>query len=429
MILQIGKYERNAFYFDCWLSGYDLEREYLFIGGYAAIQIRNILQFSSDKDDIQNYSDHLKLMQCFLSLISNKHIDQQQIDSLPQNNKILPSLIQQNSRSNLPEYIITLYQFRCIKINEIMIDLSECLTISTILNINNILLDDTQSMIDMNLLAQIFPNVSKITIYFSNSFKFSNAIIQYLYTNLSQYHIRSHCITNIEFDFGTSLIPPLIRAQIASELQDDFDNIGWVISIENNEENNECIHFIKIKALNNPNYRPISSALRVYSKSRDSAAIGPLEDDHLVSYVALNTKDNDSDHEDELAFPPIIFDKMVPYTKCISSIEALKNIYPFLSEYDDTISIEVWRTHSIIVILLHLIIQLNYATQIWFIFVGDSPFRWIVLGFFCWLQLGILVGISGAAIAAVNELHIEEQILLLVACLFFCGAGILLVPS
>ena len=43
MILELVKYERNAFYFDCFLSGYDREREYLFIGGYAALKIRNIL--------------------------------------------------------------------------------------------------------------------------------------------------------------------------------------------------------------------------------------------------------------------------------------------------------------------------------------------------------------------------------------------------
>ena len=49
---------------------------------------------------------------------------------------------------------------------------------------------------------------------------------------------------------------------MASELHDDFDNIGWAISVENNDESDESIHFIKFDTDINPNYRPISSALR-----------------------------------------------------------------------------------------------------------------------------------------------------------------------
>ena len=63
MILEVGKYERNAFYFDCFLSGYDREREYLFVGGYAALKIKTILLFMSMEDIIENYAKYLQLLQ------------------------------------------------------------------------------------------------------------------------------------------------------------------------------------------------------------------------------------------------------------------------------------------------------------------------------------------------------------------------------
>ena len=49
---------------------------------------------------------------------------------------------------------------------------------------------------------------------------------------------------------------------MASVLQDDFDNIGWAVSVENNIEAEESVYFIKFDTDINPRYRPLSPALR-----------------------------------------------------------------------------------------------------------------------------------------------------------------------
>ena len=72
MILEFGKYARSAFYFDCFLSAYDMEKEYLFIGGFAALKIKNLLHFISDTEKVENYSEYLALVEVFLSIVTNK---------------------------------------------------------------------------------------------------------------------------------------------------------------------------------------------------------------------------------------------------------------------------------------------------------------------------------------------------------------------
>ena len=75
MILKLNYYERNVFYFDCFLSAYDREMEYLFIGGFAALRIANILHFISDDRRIESYSKYLILLESFFNLLQNVNID------------------------------------------------------------------------------------------------------------------------------------------------------------------------------------------------------------------------------------------------------------------------------------------------------------------------------------------------------------------
>ena len=74
MILELGKHERSAFYFDCFLSGYDREREYLFIGGYAALKIKNILHFISETETVEDYSTHLQSIEAFIGIMRQRSI-------------------------------------------------------------------------------------------------------------------------------------------------------------------------------------------------------------------------------------------------------------------------------------------------------------------------------------------------------------------
>eukprot|EP01084_Bolivina_argentea_P159530 277826_1 len=120
MILEFGIYERNSFYFDCFISAYDREEEYLFIGGFVALKIKNILHFDAQSGDIHNYHQHLVCIQCFFAALSSINIDQQLLSSLPDINDEFCSLIKNRISVNnvdfdheLPTYIINLFDFRC----------------------------------------------------------------------------------------------------------------------------------------------------------------------------------------------------------------------------------------------------------------------------------------------------------------------------
>ena len=130
MILDFGKYKRNPFYFDCFMSTYDVEQEYLFLGGYAALEIRNILQFIPNTNKIENYSVHLASIECLLSVLQNESIESETLSVVNSKNKTLSSLIK-NKRDGIhedaaiPDYISRLFNHRCSKINQLNIDLKE----------------------------------------------------------------------------------------------------------------------------------------------------------------------------------------------------------------------------------------------------------------------------------------------------------------
>ena len=49
---------------------------------------------------------------------------------------------------------------------------------------------------------------------------------------------------------------------MASELQDDFDNIGWIICMQSNQIHDESIFVTKVNVIINENYKPLSKALQ-----------------------------------------------------------------------------------------------------------------------------------------------------------------------
>ena len=128
------------------------------------------------------------------------------------------------------------------------------------------MINNTECMIDINFITQIFPNIKKIRINVSNKFTFTDDIIRYLYyENLGNFYIRSLPKFEIEFCFDMKLLPYDLRDKIVSELQADFDNLGWAVSYGANQESDVSVCFTKINAEPNPNYRPISAALRTPS--------------------------------------------------------------------------------------------------------------------------------------------------------------------
>ena len=275
MILELGKYERNALYFDCFLSSHDIEKEYLFLGGYAALKITTILHFMNDIDKIKNYADYLAIIECFVSIFQNKSFNEQRLLS---NSRIdTLSILATNKRDNklkeesIPEYISQLFSFRCNKMINLEIDLRQFKEISRILQVSMMFMNITHEIIDFNLLSQIFIKAQKVQIILPNDFIFSDNLVRYLYDNLYQESIRvSVPFKVIEFQYKSKWIPQIVHDLLASQLQDDFDNIGWAISVELNQDNDESIYFTKLQARRHTHYQPLSSALKVRSIESDS---------------------------------------------------------------------------------------------------------------------------------------------------------------
>ena len=266
MILELGKHEHSAFYFDCFLSGYDREREYLFVGGSAALKIKNILHFLDDGAELDNYSQYLQLIEAFLSLVSNKYFVNYSVS--PNDHICVLSRLITNKRdiimndNQIPSYISQLFDYRCDKLKYLQMDFNQMKLNARILKINDVILNPMGDMIDINLLSQIFVNVERAQIILTSKFTFNDEIIRYLYDNLYKPSIRlSNTFKVIEFRYESKLVPYTVRDLMASQLQDDFDNIGWAISVESNEDNEESIYFTKFHANSRYNYQPVSRAL------------------------------------------------------------------------------------------------------------------------------------------------------------------------
>ena len=309
MILEISKYQRSAFYFDCFLSGYDREREFLFIGGSAALKIKSMLHFISAEETIENYSDYLQLLEVFFQALQNDRdiVEQRDHSMNMEQNRRLNSLIEYQcnqyvNNDNVSGYIYQLFQFRCNKLMQIEIELFSFNRFFSIsLNLN--------SMIDFDLLSRMFSKVSSVKVVIPNEFRFTDEIIRYLYENLASYAIRnSSTFQSIEFCYSSKLVPESIRNQMASTIQHDFDNIGWIISVQNNLEDDESIYFIKVEADINPNYKPLTPALQSNIMPRQSyeplAGYSYEYDQNSPShYTGLGTEDIFGEIENNVSFP------------------------------------------------------------------------------------------------------------------------------
>eukprot|EP01084_Bolivina_argentea_P137015 241311_1 len=188
IILQIGNYIRNVFYFDCFLSGYDREREYLFIGGNAALKIKNILNVNSNTGEIENYSKYLRLIQIFLLLLSNQNIDEEipiYDDDVENKHEdvdmaaIISYRLNKNSNISIPSYVSNLFDMRCNKLTEISVDITQLKKISNQLNISDYVLGLNNNMTNLNFFAKLCPNISKISCVFENDFRFNEEIKDY----------------------------------------------------------------------------------------------------------------------------------------------------------------------------------------------------------------------------------------------------------
>ena len=297
MILEIGKYERNAFYFDCFLSGYDREREYLFIGGFAAIKIKNVLHFMNN-DEISSYSEYLQTLQTFFAILQSELVeDDLQIDL--DKNKIIQSLIDNQYKRNIadqtiPSYIYKLFMFKCSGIRQIEMDLMEYKQKFTVC------MNDSNTMIDINLLSRVFWKLRSIQVFVPNTFTFDREIMQYLYRNLSSFAIReSLTFEKIEFCYPSKFIPKSVRYQIASVLYSRFKYIGWFILIDTNIDDDESIYFIKV-AVQFTNYdelHPTDQIQQAYVSTIPDATNKPV--DTTVRYV-----DDDTADDEEIKYDP-----------------------------------------------------------------------------------------------------------------------------
>ena len=160
-----------------------------------------------------------------------------------------------------PVYIHQLFGFKCNSIRSIHVDLAYLKTCLPLF------MNDTNTMIQFNKFAQIFLRLISVNVKLPYGFAFTNTIIKHLYQDLSSQEIRkSNIFQRIEFCYQTKSIQISVRDQMTTELQDDFDNIGWIVSVQKNEENDESVYFTKIQAAVNPNYRPLAAALRIQSQ-------------------------------------------------------------------------------------------------------------------------------------------------------------------
>eukprot|EP01084_Bolivina_argentea_P137011 241307_1 len=255
LILKMGKYIRNTFYFDCSMSGFDREQEHLFIGGYASLKIQTILDLSGD--DFENYDRYLSLMECFFCICRNAHVDESVTSSLDPNDNILQSIIENqtdqknDNTSDVPIYILNLFQFRCNRLKQINIYLDEFIKISNVLNICKCSLNGDRSMINFNFLIHLFPNTEKIRVTVTNKFNFTQQFIKYLSLNLLQNSIRSSsCFQSIEFCFGMKLLSRKIEDQIYLTSTSIMHKIGWKIRFGSNEEDTTSVYFV------NSGYQP-----------------------------------------------------------------------------------------------------------------------------------------------------------------------------
>lgn len=299
LILEFGKHERNGFYFDCFVSGYAREEEYLFIGGYAALKIKNVLHFGAE---IENYSSQLRAIQCFISALSptdvtddskQTDLNEQLLDRNSADVDLITSLInmkiasKQTATSLIAPYILNLCEFWCNELQQMEIDLIELKHT----NFYHIIMNSEHDMVNLKLCCTMFPQLQHLRIILPNAFIFTSTIIRYLYRSLSSSIIRnSNVFDKIEFSYEGVFVPEAVHEQMATELDDTFANIGWIISIANNIESSESVFFVRMDADISMEYHQLQiqqfrhDIHRQYQKRKRKALQQPLLCDRSYNY-------------------------------------------------------------------------------------------------------------------------------------------------
>ena len=154
MILEVGKHERSPFYFDCFLSGYAREEEYLFMGGYAAMKITNIIHFLPSGFDIDSYDyrDYLQSMERFLSIFTDHYGKMPPLDD-NEDIQSIKSLFDTAQNTEIPEYITKLFAIRRQNVKLLEINLIDFKRKSKIMTVNKICMNQSNDMVNFRFVT------------------------------------------------------------------------------------------------------------------------------------------------------------------------------------------------------------------------------------------------------------------------------------
>eukprot|EP01084_Bolivina_argentea_P251743 422350_1 len=222
----------------------------------------------------------------------------------------------------------------------------------------------------------MFQDLKKVRIIFADDFKFSDKFIQRLYDNLcGEFLLCSFAFETIEFCFHSKLIPNSLREQMADELQDDFDNIGWIISIPNSES----VFFTKINASSNPKYKPLSKALKTIVPEESNSSKNEWE-----------WKTDNTAHDCYVAAEQHVakFHTIIPYKSEILSNNKLATAFAFMQSKEPPL--DLWRLHINVALFINVLCVAHTIIQLGFMHYGPEPYRWISAVFFAITQLIIL---------------------------------------
>ena len=244
-----------------------MERECLLIGGYTALKIQSIRYFNEKSGADEMYSKEIFLIVCFMHILSNKVVSYRALSMIDESDDTLLRLIAEShngiNTATSDRYIAKQFAFRCDQMKNLDIDIVEFTKVAIKLQIADICMNGNRTMIDINSMCQIMKNLEIVKIILPSNFTLSNQIILFLWQNLSSHSIRSSSsFIRVEFCFASKVMPYTIYDQITPELLGDFDKIGWSVSIQENEQLEESIYFVKLSGKLNLNYNLSTTALK-----------------------------------------------------------------------------------------------------------------------------------------------------------------------
>ena len=134
------------------------------------------------------------------------------------------------------------------------------------------------------------------------------------------------------------LVPYSIQQQFteSAAIVADFQDIGWLISVSNNEEEYRSVYFYKTRATYTQSITGIPSSLRIEIDQQltiaTTSSIGTCDDE--IKHPLLSDDENKEQPAAKLKInisKP--FSDMIPYAQSIFTDDQLAEMYPFLSEY------------------------------------------------------------------------------------------------